>query len=53
MVPINGGCWFEFTSMSAEECRESGNLLLKGKCYLPAFVPAQKTPPTSSPAEAR
>jgi serine/threonine protein kinase len=52
-VPINGGCWFESTSMSAEECTKSGNVLLKGKCYLPAFAPAQKTPPTSSPAEAR
>jgi serine/threonine protein kinase len=52
-VPINGGCWFESTSMSAEECTKSGNVLLKGKCYLPAFVPSQKTPPTSSPAEAR
>jgi len=52
-VIINGGCWFESASMSAEECKESGNVLLKGKCYIPAFPPAQKTPPTSSPAEAR
>jgi hypothetical protein len=52
-VALNGGCWFESTSMSAEECKESGNLLLKGKCYVPAFVPSQKTPPTSIPAEAR
>jgi serine/threonine protein kinase len=52
-VPINGGCWLEFTSTSAEECRESGSVLHKGKCYVPAVVPSQKTPPTSSPAEAR
>jgi serine/threonine protein kinase len=52
-VPINGGCWLEFPSMSAERCTENGNVLHKGKCYIPAFVPAQKTPPTSSPAEAR
>ena len=52
-VPINGSCWFESAPMSAEDCRESGNLLREGKCYVPAFAPAQKTPPTSSPAEAR
>jgi serine/threonine protein kinase len=52
-VPINGGCWFEFTLLHAEECTKSGNLLLNGKCYVPVFVPPQKTPPTSSPAEAR
>ena len=52
-VPINGGCWLEFPSMRAEECTENGNVLFKGKCYAPAFEPAQKTPPTSSPAEAR
>jgi serine/threonine protein kinase len=52
-VPINGGCWLEFPSMSAERCTENGNVLFKGKCYVPAFVPSQKTPPTSSPAEAR
>ncbi|HLL01013.1 MAG TPA: hypothetical protein VK539_10525 [Myxococcaceae bacterium] len=52
-VPINGGCWLEFPSMSAERCTDNGNVLFKGKCYVPAFGPAQKTPPTSSPAEAR
>jgi hypothetical protein len=52
-VPINGGCWLEFPSMSAQRCTDNGNLLFKGKCYVPAFAPAQKTPPTSSPAEAR
>jgi len=52
-VPINGSCWFESAPMSAQDCRESGNLLREGKCYVPAFAPAQKTPPTSSPAEAR
>jgi hypothetical protein len=39
--------------MSAERCTQSGNVLLKGKCYVPAFAPPQKLPPTSSPAEAR
>jgi serine/threonine protein kinase len=52
-VPINGVCWLEFPSMSAEECTENGNMLFKGKCYAPAFAPPQKTLPTSSPAEAR
>jgi subtilisin family serine protease len=52
-VPINGGCWLELPSMSAERCTDNGNVLFKGKCYVPAFAPAQKTPPTSSPAEAR
>jgi len=52
-IPINGGCWLEFPSMSAERCTENGNMVFKGKCYAPAFVPPQKTPPTSSPAEAR
>ncbi len=52
-VLINGGCWLEFPSMSAERCTANGNVLFKGKCYVPAFGPAQKTPPTSSPAEAR
>jgi serine/threonine protein kinase len=52
-VPINGGCWWEFPLMSAEECKENGNMLFKGKCYAAAFAPPQKAPPTSSPAEAR
>ncbi len=52
-VSINGGCWFEFTLVSPEKCTKSGNVPFKGKCYIPAIVPSQKTPPTSSPAEAR
>jgi serine/threonine protein kinase len=52
-VSINGGCWWEFPSMSAEECAEHGNMLFKGKCYAPAFAPPRKTLPTSSPVEAR
>jgi hypothetical protein len=39
--------------MSAEECRESGSVLLKGKRYIPTFEPSQKTPPTLNPVEAR
>jgi serine/threonine protein kinase len=52
-VPINGGCWWEFTSMSAEECTESGSVLFKSKCYAPAFPPPPKPRPTSSPTETR
>jgi serine/threonine protein kinase len=52
-VVINGGCWVEFPSMSAEECAENGYVLLKGKCYASALAPPQKPVPTSSPAKAR
>ncbi len=52
-VPINGGCWLEFTSMSTEECAESGYVPFMGRCYIPALAPSQKPPPTSGPGEAR
>ncbi len=52
-VPMNGGCWFEFTSMPAEECIESGYVPFKDKCYAPALAPPRKPAPTSSPGEAR
>jgi serine/threonine protein kinase len=51
-VPINGGCWVELPSMTAEECLESGYVRFKGKCYAPIAAPKQPQP-TSSPAEAR
>jgi len=49
-IPINGGCWLEFTSMTAEECTQSGYEPFRGKCYGPAHAPPPKTPPTSEPA---
>jgi serine/threonine protein kinase len=52
-VRINGGCWMAIPSATAEECKESGYLLLKGKCYAPTLEPPQKSVPTSSPPEAR
>ncbi|HEX8703050.1 MAG TPA: protein kinase [Myxococcaceae bacterium] len=52
-VPINGGCWLELPPLSAEECVASSYAPFKGKCYAPAFTPAKKPQPTSSPAEAR
>ncbi|HEX8705249.1 MAG TPA: serine/threonine-protein kinase [Myxococcaceae bacterium] len=50
-VPINGGCWVEFPSMSAEECVESGYVPFQGKCFVPAHVPPKKTVPTSDPGD--
>jgi hypothetical protein len=52
-VVINGGCWVENPSITAEECTESGYLLLKGKCYTPAREPPLEPVPTSNPAKAR
>ncbi len=52
-VPLNGGCWVESSSMSAEDCTESGYVRFKGKCYSPALAPPKKPLPTSSPAKAR
>jgi len=54
-VPLNGGCWVELSSMTAEECTESGGVLFKGKCYVAPLAPPEpkKPPPTSSPADAR
>jgi len=52
-VPINGGCWWEFLPPSAEACTESGYVLFKGKCLVPANAPPRKSQPTSNPPEAR
>ena len=52
-VAIDGGCWVEQTSMTAEACVENGYVLRKGKCYTPALEVPQKPVPTSSPAKAR
>jgi serine/threonine protein kinase len=52
-VAINGGCWVENPSMTAEECAESGYVLFKGRCYTHALAPPQKPLPTSNPAKAR
>ena len=52
-VPINGGCWLELPPLSAEECAESGYVLFKGKCFVPAPAPPRKPAPTSSPPEGR
>jgi serine/threonine protein kinase len=51
-VAINGGCWLEFSSMTAEECTDSGGAPFKGRCYIPAPMPPRKTQPTSQPAPA-
>jgi hypothetical protein len=52
-VPINGGCWVEQLSMSAEECMDSGYVPFQGKCYLPAPAPPKRPAPTSRPGQAR
>ncbi|HLL04859.1 MAG TPA: protein kinase [Myxococcaceae bacterium] len=54
-VPLNGGCWVELSSMTAEECAGSGGVIFKGKCYVAPLAPpkSKKPPPTSSPADAR
>jgi serine/threonine protein kinase len=52
-VPINGGCWLELLSTTAEECVQIGSVLFKGKCYAPILESPKKPQPTSSPPEAR
>jgi hypothetical protein len=52
-VLINGGCWVEQLSMTAEACKENGLVLFKGRCYTHALAPPQKPLPTSIPAKAR
>jgi hypothetical protein len=52
-VPINGGCWVENPSMDAQACAESGYVLINGRCYTHALALPRKTPPNSSPVEAR
>jgi serine/threonine protein kinase len=52
-VALNGGCWVEISSMTAEECAGSGYAYTRGRCYAPAFEPPQKSLPTSSPGDDR
>jgi hypothetical protein len=52
-VAINGGCWVEYPSITAEACTENGFVLFKGRCYTHALAPPQKPLPTSIPAKAR
>ena len=52
-LALNGGCWVEQVSMTAQECAGSGYAYSQGKCYAPALAPPQKPVPTSSPAEER
>ena len=52
-VVINGGCWAEIPSMSAEECTENGQVFLNGKCYAAAREPPRKSVPTTSPQKPR
>ncbi len=52
-VLINGGCWVELPSMSAEACVGNGFVLFKSRCYTHALAPPQKPLPTSSPTKAR
>ena len=51
-VPINGGCWVENPSMTAEECKDNGYAIIRGKCYTPSLARPKKPLPTSSPVEA-
>jgi serine/threonine protein kinase len=50
-VPINGGCWVEQLSMTAEECAENGYVFFRGKCYTHALETLPGPQPTSNPAE--
>jgi serine/threonine protein kinase len=52
-LALNGGCWVEQSSMTAQECAESGYAYSQGKCYAPALESPQQPVPTSSPAEPR
>jgi hypothetical protein len=46
-VAINGGCWLELLASGAEECVQSGYVLVKGQCYAPVLEKRRKPPPTS------
>jgi len=52
-VALNGVCWVEHPSMTAEECVGSGYMPLKGKCYAPVLELLRKAAPTSNPRDAR
>ena len=52
-VAINGGCWVENPSMTAEACTESGYVRFEGKCYSPALETPRQPRPTSNPTEPR
>jgi serine/threonine protein kinase len=52
-VAINGGCWLENPTMTAEACVKGGYVLVNGKCYGPALAPPRNPRPTSGPTEAR
>jgi tRNA A-37 threonylcarbamoyl transferase component Bud32 len=52
-VPLNGACWVEQPSATAEECKEDGYAYYKDRCYAPTVDPPKKPQPTSSPADSR
>jgi serine/threonine protein kinase len=52
-VAINGGCWVEVPTLTAEACAENGFAYGQGRCYAPALAPSEKPLPTTSPAEER
>jgi eukaryotic-like serine/threonine-protein kinase len=52
-VAINGACWVEVPSLSAEACAENSLAYYQGRCYAPTLAPREKPLPTSSPANAR
>jgi hypothetical protein len=46
-VAINGGYWLELLASGAEECEQSGYVLIKSRCYAPAMDSRRKPSPTS------
>ncbi|MBN1209665.1 MAG: serine/threonine protein kinase [Myxococcaceae bacterium] len=52
-VPINGACWFELRSKDAASCEQNGYVVLKGRCFAPAFPPRRKPPPMSGSTDVR
>ncbi|MBN1209497.1 MAG: serine/threonine protein kinase, partial [Myxococcaceae bacterium] len=46
-VPINGVCWVELRMKDARSCEQDGYVVLKGRCFAPAFPPRRKPPPMS------
>jgi eukaryotic-like serine/threonine-protein kinase len=50
-VAINGGCWLEVLASGAEECEQSGYVLIKSRCYTPIMETRRKPPPTSAPPQ--
>jgi eukaryotic-like serine/threonine-protein kinase len=47
-VAINGGCWLEVLTSGAEECEQSGYVLIKSRCYAPALETRRRKPPPTS-----